>query len=86
MTIPQNGRYVVRTQFAGFAQGAQEAVLNAASRDQTVNFDLMLASRARQAGAAGARPGRASSVATQAIQQLAGNGAQNLSLMSALAG
>ena len=27
LTIPQNGRYVIRTQFAAFAQGAQEAVL-----------------------------------------------------------
>src|SRR5947209_2867156 len=46
MQIPQNGRYVLRTQFAGFAQASGEAVLNAASHDQTVNFDLMLASRA----------------------------------------
>ena len=48
MAIPQNGRYVVRTQFAAFAAGSQEAVLNAASHDQTVNFDLMLASRAAE--------------------------------------
>jgi hypothetical protein len=26
MTIPQNGRYVIRTQFAAFAQGSQEAL------------------------------------------------------------
>ena len=25
MNIPQNGRYVIRTQFAAFAQGSQEA-------------------------------------------------------------
>ncbi len=48
LTIPQNGRYVIRTQFAGFAPGSQEAVLNATSHDQTVNFDLMLASRAAE--------------------------------------
>jgi hypothetical protein len=48
LNIPQNGRYVVRTQFAGFAAGALEAVLNAASRDQTVSFELVLASRAAQ--------------------------------------
>lgn len=47
LTIPQNGRYVVRTQFAAFAVGSQEALLNATSHDQTVNFDLMLASRAQ---------------------------------------
>ena len=46
LTIPQNGRYVVRTQFAGFAAGSEEAVLNAASHDQTVTFALLLASRA----------------------------------------
>jgi hypothetical protein len=81
MNIPQNGRYVVRTQFAAFAPGSQEAVLNAANRDQTVSFALILASRAaeleqqqtRQAGSQ-----------EQAIRQLAANGAQNLSLMSAL--
>ena len=33
LTLEQNGRYVVRTQFAGFAPGAQEAVLNASSHD-----------------------------------------------------
>ena len=45
LAIAQNGRYVIRTQFAAFAPGAQEAVLNASSHDQTVNFDLTLASR-----------------------------------------
>jgi trimeric autotransporter adhesin len=48
LTIPQNGRYVIRTQFAAFAQGAQEAVLNATSHDQAVDFQLMLASRQAQ--------------------------------------
>ena len=45
LNIPQNGRYVIRTQFAAFAEGSQEAVLNATSHDQTVNFELILASR-----------------------------------------
>ena len=58
MTIPQNGRYVIRTQFAAFAQGAGEALLNASSHDQAVNFELMLASRAAAAGAAAGGPGR----------------------------
>ena len=40
LTIPQNGRYVIRTQFAAFAQGSQEALLNATSHDQAVNFQL----------------------------------------------
>ena len=81
LTIPQNGRYVVRTQFAAFAQGAQEAVLNATSHDQTVNFSLILASRAAQQEQQ--QEGQAAQV-SQAIRQLAGNGAQSLSLMNAL--
>jgi trimeric autotransporter adhesin len=82
LTISQNGRYVIRTQFAAFAQGAQEAVLNAASHDQVVNFSLILASRAAQQEQQ--QEGQSTQVA-QAIRQLAGNGAQSLSLMSALA-
>jgi trimeric autotransporter adhesin len=81
MTIPQNGRYVVRTQFAAFAQGSQEALLNAANRDQTVNFDLVLASRAAQQEQQGQ-----SAQMQQAIRQLTGNGLQSLSLMNALNG
>jgi len=98
MTLPQNGRYVVRTQFAGFAQGSQEAVLNAQSHDQTVSFDLLLASRAAErdrqqstdsatqlAGSASQLLGAAGTqLVRSAIQQLASSGAQNLSLTSAL--
>jgi hypothetical protein len=87
LTIPQNGRYVIRTQFAAFAVGSQEALLNATSHDQTVNFDLMLASRAQ---AAQARQGAQDatgldSAGVQAIRQLAASGAQSLSLVSSLA-
>jgi len=83
MSLPQNGRYVIRTEFAAFAVGAQEALLNAASHDQAVNFDLMLASRAAQ------QEQQASQAATlqaasSIIRQLAGNGAESLSLTSAL--
>jgi hypothetical protein len=83
LSIPQNGRYVVRTQFAGFAAGALEAVLNAASRDQTASFELVLASRAAQQQESETASQQAS---TTAIQQLIANGAQNLSLMSAPTG
>ena len=83
MTIPQNGRYVIRTQFAAFASGSQEALLNASSHDQTVNFELMLASRAAEQEKQ--QEGQSAQV-QQAIRQLAGNGAQSLSLMSALTG
>ena len=83
MAVPNNGRYVIRTEFAGFAQGAGMALLNASSHDQMVNFDLMLASRAaaqehRQAGQSGA--------AMQSIRHMPAKGPQNLDLMSALTG
>jgi hypothetical protein len=81
MSIPQNGRYVVRTQFAAFAQGSQEALLNAASHDQTVSFELILASRAAQQEQQQSQQG---TQAAEAIRQLAGNGLQSLSLVSAL--
>jgi hypothetical protein len=80
--LAQNGRYVIRTQFAAFAQGSQEAVLNAASHDQTVNFELLLASRA---AAQEQRQEQSTEQASQAIRQLAATGVQNLSLINALA-
>jgi trimeric autotransporter adhesin len=89
MTIPQNGRYVVRTQFAAFAQAAKEALFNAASnenhgsRDQAIDFDLTLASRA---AAQEQQQESAQTRVQQAIQQLAATGAQSLSLTSALGG
>jgi hypothetical protein len=83
LTLSQNGRYVIRTQFAAFAQGAQEAVLNATSHDQAVNFDLMLASRAAEQERQQASD-TASQQARSLIQQLAGSGAQSLSLVGAL--
>jgi hypothetical protein len=83
MNIPQNGRYVVRTQFAAFAPSSQEAVFNATSHDQTVSFALELASRVAQQQA---RETASQQAGGSIIQQLAGNSAQSLSLVSALAG
>ncbi|HTJ30069.1 MAG TPA: TonB-dependent receptor [Acidobacteriaceae bacterium] len=87
MTIPQNGRYVIRTEFAAFASSTHEALLNAASHDQAVDFELQLASRAAaQEAKDDQQQGvqQAGQVA-QAIRQLAGNGAQTLSLINSLA-
>jgi hypothetical protein len=81
LAIPQNGRYVIRTQFAAFAQGAQEAVLNATSQDRTVDFQLMLASRAAQQQQ---REDAQTGQVAQAIRQMAANGAQSLNLINAL--
>ncbi len=48
LVVPQNGRYVLKTELAAFAPITQQALLNATSRDQTANFSLQLASRAEQ--------------------------------------
>lgn len=83
MQIPQNGRYVLRTQFAGFAVQSREALLNAAGHDQTVSFDLMLASRA---AAQDQQQEAQQNSMSQAIRQLAANGPQALGLLSQLGG
>jgi hypothetical protein len=84
MTLPQNGRYVIRTQFAAFAPGSQEALLNAASHDSLVNFQLLLASRAAEQEQEQARAEAAQASPADAIRQLAGNGAESLSLVTSL--
>ncbi len=83
LTIPQNGRYVIRTQFAAFAPGSEEAVLNADAQDRTVNFELILASRAAEQQRQ-QEQGSGSSAAEQAVRQLGSSGPENLSLTSAL--
>jgi hypothetical protein len=74
MTIPQNGRYVIRTEFTAFAASTHEALLNATSHDQAVNFDLTLASRAAQQEAKDEQQGQAQQI-TQTMRQLGVNGA-----------
>ena len=86
MTIPLNGRYVLRTEFTAFAASTHEALLNASSHDALVNFDLVLASRAaaqdrQDQGATGSQAQQVS----QALRQLGAGGAQSLSLISSLA-
>jgi hypothetical protein len=75
MTIPQNGRYVVRAELAAFAANTQEALLNSASHDRQVDFTLILASRAAQQEQQQERAEQAS--------QYSGRGSQSLSLTSA---
>ncbi len=82
MTLTSNGRYVIRTQFAAFAQGAQEALLNASNHDQTANFDLVLASRVVEQPADADQASQ--QVISSVVRQLAGNAAESLSLVSAL--
>ena len=50
LRIPGDGHYTVRVQMAAFAGNSQEALLDATHQDVQVNFELMLLSRARDAG------------------------------------
>ena len=73
MTIPQNGRYVVRAELAAFALATKEALLNATSHQQQADFSMVLASRAEQ-----------QEQREQATTRQAG-GAQSLALLGAAA-
>ncbi|HEX5283849.1 MAG TPA: TonB-dependent receptor [Bryocella sp.] len=77
MTIPHDGRYVVRAELAGFAPVTQEVVLNASDAAagavlvKTSDFGMQLASRVAAAEAKQEAAANATSV---------GRGTQNLSL------
>ena len=77
MTIPRNGRYVVRAQFTAFAEVTHEALLNATGRDRLLDFNLILASRAQQQQQ---REQRAQA------HQYSGSGSQSLSLSGSASG
>ncbi|QNI33359.1 TonB-dependent receptor [Alloacidobacterium dinghuense] len=77
LTIPQNGRYVLKTDFAAFAATTKEALLNATSHDQQADFALTLASRATQQEGS-----EQTAQLIQNLRQYAGNGALNLSMLS----
>jgi len=81
LNVPPDGHYVIRSEFAGFAPGTQEAELNAAKNDQTVTFALILASRAAEQQHSESTSQQASKPATR---QQYSRGAQNLSLQRAL--
>jgi trimeric autotransporter adhesin len=48
LTVPADGRYVVRAQMAAFAPATQEVVINATSRQAKVDLEIVLLSRAQQ--------------------------------------
>jgi hypothetical protein len=73
LVIPQDGRYVLRTQLTAFAAATKEALLHGGSPAQTVDFSLQLASRAQQ------------QQAREGTQLLAGAGAQSLDLLGSAA-
>jgi uncharacterized membrane protein YgcG len=74
LVIPQNGRYVLRTELAAFAPVTKDALLNATAHDQIVDFAIMLASRAAQQE-------QQTNLATAARQFLGTGGAQSLNLL-----
>jgi hypothetical protein len=78
LAIPQNGRYVLRTEFAAFAPVTKDVLLNASSHEQNVDFAILLASRAAQQE-------QATDVAGMARQFLGNGGAQSLNLQGAAA-
>src|SRR3954465_2270262 len=51
LTVPANGRYVVRAELAAFAPATKETVINATNRSTTIAIDLQLRSRAEAAAA-----------------------------------
>ncbi len=95
MHIPKNGRYVVRVEFAAFAAETKEALLNASSPRQTLDYTMELASRLKQSGPgrAGGMPNAAAMRALASLRALAqtgsaeaagmGNGESGVSLAGA---
>ena len=77
LTLPQNGRWVLRTQFAAFAPVVKEARLDAQTHDLEVNFALELASRASVSEPSGEAAGENASV-----RPLAAGGVQGLTLQN----
>lgn len=80
LTIPQSGRYVLRTDMAAFAPATNQAVLNATTHEQTVDFGLELASRVAQQEQQQQALGN---LISGAARQYGGAGAQSLNLMGA---
>jgi hypothetical protein len=95
MAVPRNGRYVVRTELAGFATVTQEVMVNASSENnglptQTAEFKIDLASRVAPAdttqsgtttaAATGARTGTTAAGTTQAAVARVGRGTQALNV------
>jgi len=73
MNLPQNGRYIVRAQFAVFAPAEKEALLSASSESPEVDFSLLLASRLAEQEKHEKR--------LENAREYSGAGAQNLSLI-----
>ncbi|HEX8710643.1 MAG TPA: carboxypeptidase-like regulatory domain-containing protein, partial [Terracidiphilus sp.] len=86
MTIPLDGRYVIRTEFAAFAPVSEEALLNATGRDRLLDIQLILASRAADEEQQQARAPGAQGDDEAAFQQMSENGSENVAPASAIPG
>ena len=87
MTVPRNGRYVVRAELAAFASVTQEALINALSEnggkpDQVVEFGMQLASRVeQQQTTASASAGEQANGLASGLASALGRGVQSLSVL-----
>ncbi|MEG9438089.1 TonB-dependent receptor [Edaphobacter sp. HDX4] len=82
MSIPRNGRYVLRAELAAFATDSKEVLLsttaeNGVRRDQTVDFTMQLASRVEQQQE---RQQTQTASAVNALAGTLGRGVQSLSV------
>ncbi|MGB9416884.1 MAG: carboxypeptidase regulatory-like domain-containing protein, partial [Acidobacteriaceae bacterium] len=85
--IDEDGRYVVRADFAAFAGSTKEVLLHGGSAAPQTDFSLLLASRQQQIEQAETHRGAGQSGGgAGARQYLGGQGAQNLGLMAGALG
>src|SRR6202789_347148 len=85
--IDEDGRYVVRADFAAFAGSTKEDLLHGGGAAPQTDFSLLLASRQQQIEQAEARRGPGQGGGGQGARQyLGGQGAQNLGLMAGALG
>ncbi len=86
LQVPVNGRYVVRTQMAAFSPLTHEVVIDAAHHDLQADLELVLLSRAQQAGPANAQQAIAGAIAAVGAAAANGRGFQSLSLNQSAGG
>jgi hypothetical protein len=91
MTIPKNGRYVLRAEFAAFAPATAEVVLNATQHEGKAEFAMELASRvaartAQTTGVAAVAGGVGGQTLRRGLQSLTASGAEDADTEVASAG
>jgi Carboxypeptidase regulatory-like domain len=90
--VPEDGRYVVRAEFAAFAPATKEVVLHGGSQVEQADLNLMLASRQQQLDQAAARRpgggpgGPGGAFGAGGPRQYQGGGAQSLALLGGALG